>query len=158
MEGGKTRVRLAQLGWQEGPDWDAGYKYFDNAWGHVLEQLRSKVKESEEQKAADPAEVKSWIDGKVTVTSVTAPLKQQTFEIKVPAPVEKVWNILATSEGLRSLGGKDSEVELKPGGKYDFWPGAGNRVLSYLPNELLCVSGSAPPKFPNVRKGGTWGA
>ena len=156
VEGGKTRVRFAQLGWQEGPDSDAGYAYFDNAWGHVMEQLRSKVKGSDTEQKTAP-EAKSWADGKITVTSVSAPLKQQSFEMTVPAPVEKVWNTLATSEGLRSLGGKESEVELKPGGKYDFWPKAGNRVLSYVPNEVLCVSGSAPPQFPNVRKGGTWG-
>ncbi len=29
-------------------------------------------------------------------------------------------------------------------------------MLSYLPQEMLSISGSAPRQFPNVRKGGTW--
>ncbi len=39
---GRVRVRLAQHGWQDGPDWDAGYTYFDKAWGWVLGQLKAK--------------------------------------------------------------------------------------------------------------------
>ena len=30
---GSTRIRFTQSGWQEGDDWDAGYAYFDRAWG-----------------------------------------------------------------------------------------------------------------------------
>jgi uncharacterized protein YndB with AHSA1/START domain len=37
---GKTRVRLTQLGWKDGADWDAGYAYFDRAWGMVLSWLQ----------------------------------------------------------------------------------------------------------------------
>ena len=36
---GRVRVRLAQHGWQEGEDWEAGWAYFDAAWGSVLELL-----------------------------------------------------------------------------------------------------------------------
>ncbi len=36
----RTRVRFAQHGWQEGEDWEAGYAYFDEAWGWVLGQLK----------------------------------------------------------------------------------------------------------------------
>ena len=159
LPGGKTRVRFAQLGWQEGPDWDAGYAYFDNAWGHVMQQLQTKITRSAEDDAPveSPEEKKSWTDGHVTITSVSGQDKRASFEMTVPVTVERLWQVLATTEGLRSLGGKDAEVQLKPGGKYAFWPGANNRVLSFLPHEMLCVSGSAPPEFPNVRKGGTWG-
>lgn len=37
---GQVRVRLAQHGWGEGEDWDAGYAYFDRAWAFVLQRLR----------------------------------------------------------------------------------------------------------------------
>ena len=36
---GRVRVRFAQLGWQKGEDWDAGYAYFDAAWDVVLTRL-----------------------------------------------------------------------------------------------------------------------
>jgi hypothetical protein len=50
----------------------------------------------------------------------------------------------------------DAVVELMPGGRYDVWPGATNRVLAFVPGEMLSVSGSAPEQYPEVRKGGTW--
>jgi len=37
---GMVRVRLSQLGWQHGEDWDKGFAYFDRAWGIVLERLQ----------------------------------------------------------------------------------------------------------------------
>lgn len=37
---GQVRVRLDQLGWQDGADWQAGYAYFDNAWAYVLNLLK----------------------------------------------------------------------------------------------------------------------
>jgi len=38
----ETHVVLDQLGWKQGPAWDAGWKYFDDAWGSVLELFRKK--------------------------------------------------------------------------------------------------------------------
>jgi uncharacterized protein YndB with AHSA1/START domain len=37
---GPTRVTMRQSGWRAGEDWDAGYDYFDRAWGVVLDRLR----------------------------------------------------------------------------------------------------------------------
>ncbi len=37
---GVVRVRFAQLGWQEGEDWDRGYAYFDTAWDWVLAEMK----------------------------------------------------------------------------------------------------------------------
>ncbi|HNX49850.1 MAG TPA: alpha/beta fold hydrolase [Thermoanaerobaculaceae bacterium] len=37
---GTVHVRLSQLGWQPGKDWDKGFTYFDHAWGVVLQRLQ----------------------------------------------------------------------------------------------------------------------
>lgn len=161
---GKVKVKFAQLGWQEGKEWDEGYGYFDQAWGFVLNNLKAHFEKdrSSPETAADgakpDAKVCTWTDQHVKVTAVEGPHKRQDFEMEIPVSVKKVWNILATSNGFKELGGKDPVVELKPGGAYSFWPGAPNKVMAFVPYEMLSTSGSAPPKFPNVRKGGTWSA
>ena len=38
---GTTRVRLAQLGWGTGDDWDKGYDYFDKEWAEALDALKN---------------------------------------------------------------------------------------------------------------------
>ena len=38
---GETRVRLAQMTWGQGVDWDAGYAYFDKGWEVVLERMKT---------------------------------------------------------------------------------------------------------------------
>jgi len=37
--GGGTLVRLVELGWKEGEEWEAVYRYFDRAWTTVLARL-----------------------------------------------------------------------------------------------------------------------
>ncbi|MCG8408773.1 MAG: SRPBCC domain-containing protein [Phycisphaerales bacterium] len=157
----RVRVRFAQLGWKEGEDWDTGYAYFDKAWDGVLDQLKDKAK-ADRLPSADGetrgSETRTWVDGNVTVTAVSGPEKRQDFEMLIPIPVTKVWKALATTEGIRECLAPKAEIELKPGGTYAIWPGSSNRVLSYLTHRMLSTSGSAPPQFPNVRKGGTWSA
>lgn len=160
---GTVKVKLAQLGWQNGENWNQGYEYFDQAWSRVLGRLKAHLEK--ERSSGNPASGASravanpriWTDGHVKVTSVDQPEKRQDFEMEIPVPAKSVWRMLATTEGFKKLGGKDPLVELKPGGAYSFWPGAPNKVLAFVPNEVLSTSGSAPPQFPNVRKGGTWG-
>ena len=36
-----TRVRLHAHGWRRGPDWEAGWAYFDAAWAAVLDRLQA---------------------------------------------------------------------------------------------------------------------
>jgi len=38
----ETQVSLDQLGWKEGPAWEAGWKYFDDAWESVLERFKTR--------------------------------------------------------------------------------------------------------------------
>ena len=161
LPGGKVRVRFDQLGWKEGPDWDKGYAYFDKAWDWVLANLKKHFEgtggsaSSAKHAAGAKPEVKTWRDGHVTVTAIRGTETRQAFEVIVPVTVESVWNALATTEGFRKVLAPQAEIELRPGGKYAVWPGATNRVLSFVPMEMLSTTGSAPPKFPNVRKGGT---
>lgn len=39
VEGG-THVSLHQVGWGEGEDWDAVYRFFDRGWDQVLSRLQ----------------------------------------------------------------------------------------------------------------------
>jgi uncharacterized protein YndB with AHSA1/START domain len=39
----ETQVILDHLGWKQGPVWEQGYQYFDDAWGSVLELLRTQL-------------------------------------------------------------------------------------------------------------------
>lgn len=39
---GQVRVRLTQLGWQSGGDWDKSYNYFQHAWDIVLGRLEKR--------------------------------------------------------------------------------------------------------------------
>lgn len=39
----ETRVTLVQNGWGTGPDWDVAYRYFDSAWGHVMESYKARI-------------------------------------------------------------------------------------------------------------------
>ncbi len=156
----RTRVDFAQLGWKEGKDWDKGYEYFDMAWSWVFGRLKERAAVLAKAKPTPdaPAE-KTWTDGHVQVTAIKGAEKRQAFELTLPASVADVWRVLATSEGMAEvLGIANTRIELAPGGAYTTWPGAPNRVMSYVPHEMLATTGSAPPKFPNVRKGGTWSA
>lgn len=53
VEGG-VRVRLLQYGWQEGPDWEAGYGYFDEAWSGVLQTLKAHLERAEARETSNP--------------------------------------------------------------------------------------------------------
>jgi len=39
----KTKVVLDQLGWKTGRAWNAGWKYFDNAWATVLGRFKARL-------------------------------------------------------------------------------------------------------------------
>ncbi len=168
LDGGQVEVSFAQLGWQQGEDWDAGYQYFARAWPHVMAWMKKAVeKTASESEARLPKggrspfgtgrRVNRWRINDVDVTLNYGPGQSQTFGVTLPVGVEEAWKLLATAEGLARIGGKEPRVELRPGGTYSFWPGANNTVMAYVPGEVLATSGSAPPQFPNVRNGGTWG-
>jgi uncharacterized protein YndB with AHSA1/START domain len=162
---GRVRVRFAQLGWQDGDDWQAGYEYFEEAWDWVMSQFEQKIGGGDTPDRRSPVDQrrgsdvkKSWVDGHLRVTATYGAQQSQSFEMEIPVPVEKVWNAIATEDGFRVLGAAEPRIELRPDGAYRFWPQAPNKVLAFVPQEMLSTSGSAPPEFPNVRKGGSWSA
>ena len=83
-------------------------------------------------------------------------------EVKVNAPIEKVWNAWTTKDGATTFFAPKAKIELTPGGPYELFfdlqapegsrGGEGCRVLSFLPMEMLSFEWNAPPEFPGVRK------
>ena len=153
---GTVIVRLRQLGWGEGEDWDRCYAYFDRAWSAVLANLKKQLERDHAGQSPIKVQRSSWVDGMVNVTTVYGAHKRQEFEIVLPVPLDRVWRMLATTEGLAELFHAEARIELVPGGVYSDWPGVEHKVLAYAPMEMLSGTGSAPPKFPSVRAGGTW--
>lgn len=82
-------------------------------------------------------------------------------EILVPASVDKVWQAWTTSEGVKGFLGVDNNVELRPGGTYEFFFNADTpygsrgsedcRVLSFLPEQMFSFEWNAPPEFGPLR-------
>ena len=86
-------------------------------------------------------------------------------EVIVPRSRTEVWKQWSTEEGLRFVV-KDSKVELRPGGMYEWYfllenpagsrGGEGCRVLSFLPERMLSFTWNAPPELARTRKQYTW--
>jgi len=156
-----TQITLTQTGFGGGDAWDRNYAYFENAWPYVLNNLELTFAErgAELRRPAPEVPIKEWDDGAVVARSNDGSPRWQSFEIELPAPVSDVWAVLATSAGMKRFMGDHGEpvIELKPNGKYAIWPAAKNRVMTYVNERMLSVTGSAPDKFPEVQAGGTWG-
>jgi len=81
--------------------------------------------------------------------------------VAVNAPLGDVWRSFTTSDGLKQFLGINSAIELKPGGRYEWYfneeaasgdrGGEGCRVLAYLPQTILAFTWNAPPKFEAER-------
>lgn len=82
-------------------------------------------------------------------------------DVLVKAPRAEVWRAFTTTEGVKTFFSPGARVELRSGGAYEvyFAPEApvgsrgcdGCRVLSYVPEEMLSFTWSAPPDFPELR-------
>ncbi len=87
--------------------------------------------------------------------------KQVVKTLILPANRETLWWKWTTHEGLKTFFGGDNKVELLPGGAYEIYfllenppgtrGGEGNKVLSFLPHEMLSFTWNAPPTIPEVR-------
>ena len=90
------------------------------------------------------------------------------LEATVSGPLDKVWRLWTTTEGMKSFLVDEANIQLEPGGHYEICfdrnapegsrGSEGCRILSYLPNEMLSFSWNAPPTIPDLRKLGpcTW--
>ncbi|MSU49671.1 MAG: SRPBCC domain-containing protein [Opitutus sp.] len=97
----------------------------------------------------------------LTATVARADERAIVKSVRIEAPVAEVWTAWTTPAGLNSFLGIDSAIELRPGGKYEFYfgppaaapnrGGEGCTVLSYLPQRMLSFTWNAPPSFPAIR-------
>jgi uncharacterized protein YndB with AHSA1/START domain len=88
------------------------------------------------------------------------------IETVVTAPLTEVWHAWTTCEGAQEFFAPKAEIDLFPGGAYNilFMPdnppgqrGAEDqKVLSYLPMEMLSFEWGAPPAFPFARAHPGW--
>jgi len=86
--------------------------------------------------------------------------------VEVPASPDDVWKAWTTPEGVKSFFAPETSLELAINGDYEMYfdpsapagqrGGEGNKVLSFLPGEMLSFTWNAPPSLPNVRKERTW--
>lgn len=79
----------------------------------------------------------------------------------IEAGKAEIWRKWTTHDGLKTFIGADNKIELTPGGPFEIYflmdapdgkkGGEGNKVLSFLPNEMLSFSWNAPPSIPEIR-------
>lgn len=85
-------------------------------------------------------------------------------EIIVEAPLERVWHAWTTPSGLTFVSA-ESEVELRPGGPYEWFldlppdeagrrGSEGSRVLAFVPQKMLAFTWTFPPDTPTLRAAG----
>ena len=75
--------------------------------------------------------------------------------IVIRTTVEKAWEALATSEGMKAWGARDASIEMKMMGKYHTHysgkvgdPGTiTNTVLSYIPKRMFAIKLGYPSNF-----------
>ncbi len=107
----RVRVRFAQLGWQAGEDWDAGYAYFDKAWDGVLEKLQDRFEKADSTAASA---------GRIQETPENRIRDRVDFSILVRAEPQRVYDALATGEGLDAWFTTGASVDARPGGRIQF--------------------------------------
>ena len=84
----------------------------------------------------------------------------------VPAPVDEVWQVWTTTEGVTTFFAPKAKVELAVGGAYEMFfdpkqpeglkGSEGCIILSFVPGEMLSFTWNAPPSLPGIRNKHTW--
>ena len=86
----------------------------------------------------------------------------------VQLPVDSVWKLWTTHDGLKTFFGRDNKMELAINGDFEIYflldapigskGSEGCKVLSYLPYKMLSFSWNTPPEFEELRKSNykTW--
>lgn len=85
-----------------------------------------------------------------------------TLETTIRAPLARVWHAWTTEQGITAHGPESASIDLKLGGKYEWYfsmdapvgsrGSEGCTVLSYLPMKMLAFSWNAPPSIPTLRE------
>ncbi len=165
----RTRLRMVGLGYGEGPEWDQLYRFFEQGNSQVIASLNQAAKKLREQEAtkrgaddvSEDDETKDAAD-----EDDAQPLKPIVAETVVNASLEDAWRLWTTSEGVQEFLAIDSNIELKIGGKYEFYFGPnlpeGERgsenckILAYEPHRMLSFSWNAPPHLAFAREHHSW--
>jgi uncharacterized protein YndB with AHSA1/START domain len=152
MGNGQTHLRLTGMGYPATEDGAKMRKFFEDGNGWVLKHLQSQFDSS----SATPT-------GPAHASKPLAPI---TLERTIELPREETWRLFTTSDGWKQTLGADSNIELRPGGKFEllFGPSApkgqqgseGCTVLSLVPNQMISYTWNAPPKFEHARANYTW--
>jgi len=84
----------------------------------------------------------------------------------VAMPIDDVWRLWTTEEGITEWLVDEAVVDLTVGGPYELYfaldsdpgqrGGEGCRVLSFLPKRMVSFTWNAPPVFPLERDKRTW--
>jgi uncharacterized protein YndB with AHSA1/START domain len=96
-----------------------------------------------------------------TAAMAEAPDRRVIHTVTMDAPVDEVWAMWTTNEGIQSFFAPASNIELRPQGPYEvfFRPDAapgqrgseGTIVLGYQTERMLSVSWAMPPYMQEVR-------
>lgn len=160
---GGTRVQMSMIEWGRGAEWDRAYDYFAEHNPAFLEALRKRFAEGPVDWKERGVEIK---EVPKRAESGNPKLWRVDKSLVIKTNIHAIWDLFTTEEGLKSWAAPEVEVDLRIGGAYERLdnPTApegrrgqeDQRVLAYLPDELLSYSWLAPPQFPEVRKGPAW--
>lgn len=97
----------------------------------------------------------------VFVTGARAEMPILQKEISINAPVDAVWNVWTSEDGLAFIS-PESNIDLRIGGAYEWFLGGepdelgkrggeGSHILAFLPNKMIAFSWTFPPDVPELR-------
>jgi len=79
----------------------------------------------------------------------------------VNCSIGTVWWKWTTHEGLLTFFGRENKIDFKLGGSYEIYflldnpegqrGGEGNKIISYVPEEMLSFTWNAPLEYPEIR-------
>lgn len=104
------------------------------------------------------------LSGVATSGAVAGEAREIHKQVTVAASPREVWQAWTTSEGIKSFFGRDADIELAAGGKFEVYfaldapkgsrGSEGCKVLAFLPQKMLAFSWNAPPSIPALRDAG----